>query len=416
MECRQCQHENPTGSRFCERCGKPLERSCPQCGRDVSADARFCNGCGHDLSAPVAPPERPPAPPTAPPAVREGERRQATVLFSDLSGYTAMNERLDPEEVEGLMRRLKDRAVEIVEGHGGIVSQFVGDEVLALFGIPIAHEDDPVRAVRAALALHEMARELSPEVELSLDRKLRLHSGINTGLIVTSLRDDRDGRVGVTGDTINVGARLKALADDDTILLGPETQKLVEDKFETDLLEPLALKGKAERVTAYRLLSERATPAKAHQPFIGRRAELRQFTGIIEECLESGRGQAVYVRGDAGIGKTSLVDEFQNLASARGFACHTGIVLDFGIAKGHDAIRTIVTSLLNIPPGASEDERREAGERAGADGFVEEAQAPFLNDLLDISQPRELHPIYDAMDNETRNRGKRETVCGLIRH
>ncbi|MEE8555930.1 MAG: adenylate/guanylate cyclase domain-containing protein, partial [bacterium] len=121
-----------------------------------------------------------------------------------------MSEKLDPEEVQGLMRRLKDRAVEIVESHGGIVSQFVGDEVLALFGIPTAHEDDPVRAVRAAQGLHELARELSPEVEEKIGRPLRMHTGINTGLIVTHLRDDREGLYGITGDAVNTGARLKA--------------------------------------------------------------------------------------------------------------------------------------------------------------------------------------------------------------
>ncbi|MCZ6645284.1 MAG: adenylate/guanylate cyclase domain-containing protein, partial [SAR324 cluster bacterium] len=109
------------------------------------------------------------------------------MLFSDLSGYTAMNEQLDPEEVEGVMSRIKVEAVRIVEAHGGIVNQFVGDEVLALFGIPTAHEDDPRRAVRAALELHELARTMSPEVEAKIGRPLRMHSGIHSGLIVTSL-------------------------------------------------------------------------------------------------------------------------------------------------------------------------------------------------------------------------------------
>ncbi|MCH8844485.1 MAG: zinc-ribbon domain-containing protein, partial [SAR324 cluster bacterium] len=145
MKCPKCQHENPEARKFCNKCGTPLVEKCPSCRAELDPGSEFCGECGHDLSKLVTPTSK------APPAtVPEGERRQATVLFSDLSGYTAMNERLDPEEVQGLMRRLKDRAVEIVESHGGIVSQFVGDEVLALFGIPTAHEDDPVRAVRAA--------------------------------------------------------------------------------------------------------------------------------------------------------------------------------------------------------------------------------------------------------------------------
>lgn len=421
MKCSKCHADNPPDSAFCVECGSNLAPQCPSCGQPLEARFKFCNKCGHDLSKPVAAPAPPPSPtPTAtssptPTPSPEGDRRQATVLFSDLSGYTAMNERLDPEEVAGIMARIKAEAVKIVEGHGGIVNQFVGDEVLALFGIPTAHTDDPVRAARAALALHERMRGMSPEVEPRLGRALRLHTGINTGLIVTSLRDDRDGRIGVTGDTINTGARLKSLAEDDTILLGPETRKLVADEFETAPLEPVALKGKAEPLTPYRLIGERATPATASQPFIGRRAELRQFIGIVEECLESGRGQAVYVRGDVGFGKSRLLDEYQAIASKQGFSCHKGLVLDFGAAKGHDAMRSVVGSLLNLPAGASEDVRREAVARALADERVDEPQVLYLNDLLDLPQPADLRPIYDAMDNEARNQGKRDTVCELLR-
>jgi len=117
----------------------------------------------------------------------EGERRQATILFSDLSGYTVMNEKLDPEEVQELMNRIKAKAIRIVEHHEGIVNQFVGDEILALFGIPNAHENDPIRAVSAALELHGTVHEMSMEVEPLIGRRLTLHSGINTGLIVCYL-------------------------------------------------------------------------------------------------------------------------------------------------------------------------------------------------------------------------------------
>jgi class 3 adenylate cyclase/tetratricopeptide (TPR) repeat protein len=409
---------------FCVECGSRFVLQCPRCGAPLEPRFKFCNKCGQDLSKPASAPEPPPLAPTtaaagrspASPQASEGDRRQATVLFSDLSGYTAMNERLDPEEVAEVMARVKAEAVRIVEAHGGIVSQFVGDEVLALFGIPTAHTDDPVRAARAARALHEMIRSISPEVEPRLGRSLRLHTGINTGLIVTSLRDDRDGRVGVTGDTINTGARLKALAEDDVILLGPETRKLLADDFETESLQPVALKGKAEQLTPYRLIAERANRGTASQPFVGRQAELRQFMGILEGCLESGRGQAVYVRGEVGVGKSRLVDEFRAIASKHGFACHKGLMLDFGAASGQDAIRSVVHGLLQLLPAAPEDVRREAVARALTDGSVDEPQVPFLNDLLDLPQPGELRPIYDAMDNETRNRCKRETVCRLLRY
>jgi class 3 adenylate cyclase/tetratricopeptide (TPR) repeat protein len=423
MKCVKCRTDSPPDSLFCVECGSSFALQCPRCGAPRERRFKFCNKCGQDLSKPASALESPSialataaagrsSPSSGP---NEGDRRQATVLFSDLSGYTAMNERLDPEEVAEIMARIKAEAVRIVEAHGGIVSQFVGDEVLALFGIPTAHTDDPVRAARAASALHEMVRSVSPEVEPRLGRSLRLHTAINTGLIVSTLRDDRDGRVGVTGDTINTGARLKALAEDDVILLGPETRKLLADDFEVQPLQPVALKGKAEQITPYRLIAERADRSAAWHPFVGRRAELRQFKGILEGCLESGRGQAVYVRGEVGVGKSRLLDEFRAMASSQGFACHKGLILDFGAAKGQDAIRSVVHGLVEVPAAASKDLRCEAVARALSEGSVDEPQVPFLNDLLDLPQTGALRSLYDAMDNETRNRGKRETVCRLLR-
>ena len=147
MECPKCQHENPADNKFCEECGNPFLLACPGCGSENRPDVKFCGKCGHNFTEPTAPSESPAQSKATESSAPTGERRQATVLFSDLSGYTAMNEKLDPEEVEGIMSRIKDEAVKIVESHGGIVSQFVGDEVLALFGIPTAHEDDPRRAV-----------------------------------------------------------------------------------------------------------------------------------------------------------------------------------------------------------------------------------------------------------------------------
>jgi class 3 adenylate cyclase len=185
-----------------------------------------------------------------------GERRQATVLFSDLSGYTAMNERLDPEEVRSIVGNIKGEAVRIVEEHGGIVNQFVGDEVMALFGVPQAHEDDPVRAVRAARDLHALVRSLAPKVESRSGMPLRLHSGISAGLIVTGTEDKRNGTFGVTGDAVNTGARLAAHAEADAVLVSEEIQRVIADYFETEPLTPVALKGKTGRITPYRVAEQ----------------------------------------------------------------------------------------------------------------------------------------------------------------
>ena len=203
---------------FCNKCGSQLEITCPKCSRVNPPDSNFCNSCGHDLSKRDVPQKAADSQSSAPAEpesaesrhIPEGERRQATVVFSDLSGYTSMNEDLDPEDVEAIMSRIKQEAVRIVERHEGIVNQFVGDEILALFGIPTAHEDDPVRAVKAAFEIHELVRKISPEVEERIGTKLRMHTGISTGLVVTHIRDIRDGSYGITGDTVNIGARLAA--------------------------------------------------------------------------------------------------------------------------------------------------------------------------------------------------------------
>ena len=251
-----------------------------------------------------------------------GARRHATVLFSDLSGYTAMNERLDPEAVEALMGRIKDAAVDIVERHGGIVNQFVGDEVLALFGIPMAHEDDPLRAVRVALELHAMVRQISPEVEPHIGRPLQLHTGIHTGLIVTNRRDDRDGLYGITGDTVNTGARLKARANADDILISAEAQRLIVPYFETQPLEAVVLKGKAAPVVPYRVVGEspihtrfEAAAQRGFTPYTGREPELKTLLDCFE-AAKCGQGQFVTVMGEAGVGKSRLVYEFQHRLNA----------------------------------------------------------------------------------------------------
>jgi class 3 adenylate cyclase/tetratricopeptide (TPR) repeat protein len=250
--------------------------------------------------------------------IPEGERRQATIVFSDLSGYTSMNERLDPEEVEAIMSRIKREAVRLVERHEGIVNQFVGDEVLALFGIPTAHEDDPVRAVKAARELHDLVRRISPEVEERIGTKLRMHSGISTGLVVTHLRDIRDGNYGITGDTVNIGARLASHSEADEILVSPETHGLIAPYFNTEAIEELTVKGKTRPTIPYRVTGEstvqtrfEASKQRGFTTFTGREQELSTLYSSLEKTL-AGNGQFVTVVGEAGVGKSRLIYEFRH--------------------------------------------------------------------------------------------------------
>jgi len=308
-----CTHDGtPSGVLVCAQCGTLLGKRCPQCQELLPQHAHFCLACGLELPRPEA---KPPSPLSIE-AECFGERRSATILFSDLTGYTAMNEHLDPEEVESVMRRIKEGAVEIVERHGGIVNQFVGDEVLALYGIAEAHEDDPLRAVRSAIELHALVREMSPQVERRIARPLRMHTGIHTGLIVTNLKDARDGRYGITGEAVISGVRLKVEAKPDEILVSGETQKLIAAFYDTEALPAFTPKGHTKATVPFRVLKQtpidsrfEASVIKGFSRYTGRREELHR----LEECLErtiAGEGALVTVIGDPGIGKTRLLHEF----------------------------------------------------------------------------------------------------------
>lgn len=252
--CPRCQHANAPAARFCAQCGAPLGLACRRCGTALAAGQRFCDACGSaaDASPAVVP-------------VDDAERRHATVVFSDLSGYTALSERLDPEDVERIVARIRREAVAVVEAHGGIVNQFVGDEVMALFGIPHAGRDDAVRAVRAALALHAAVRAVAHEAG---EGNLVLHSGIHTGLVVARASAQHDGRFNVTGDTVNTAARLLSLAGAGEVVVGADTWREVSDRFDGEALEPAAVKGKQLPLQPVRIVGERERPEAA--PLVGR--------------------------------------------------------------------------------------------------------------------------------------------------
>ena len=224
MPCARCDAENPAGARFCSACGAPLQAACPSCGAALQDGQRFCNGCGARARRRRAGGRRDP-----------GERRHATVMFSDLTGYTALNEATDPEEVEAIMGRIKDEATAVIERHGGTVNQFVGDEIMALFGVPLARRDDPRRAVAAALELHAAVDRLIADLGPAPGRPgLSMHTGINTGLVVARRSDARAGTYALTGDAVNTAARLRSLAGPGEVLVSADTWQQVADHFEAE--------------------------------------------------------------------------------------------------------------------------------------------------------------------------------------
>ncbi len=401
MPCARCDADNPPGARFCSSCGASLPVACANCGAALQGAQRFCNACGHDLGASAAPP------------IEEGERRHATVMFSDLSGYTAWNEAADPEDVEAIMGRIKAQAASVIERHGGTVNQFVGDEIMALFGVPLARRDDPRRAVAAALELHDAVGRLITGLGPEPVPGLSMHTGINTGLVVARRSDARAGDYALTGDAVNIAARLRSLAGPGEVLVSADTWQQVSDHFEAEAKAPVEVKGKERPLSPYRIRGARAAPASGGGSLVGRDEELRDFAALAAACAERKRSRVVVVRGDPGVGKSRLVAEFADKARTLGFSCHCAAVLDFGAQTGRDAVRSLARSLLGVANTAEEAERRAAIEGASAARPIAPDRQLFLYDLLDVTPPPELRALAAAMSTAAREQGSLHAVCDL---
>ena len=300
---------------------------CPTCGRENPDDARFCNACGTALAATPS---------------RE-VRKTVTVLFCDVSGSTALGERIDQESLRRVMARYFETAKPIVERHGGTVEKFIGDAVMAVFGVPAVHEDDALRAVRAAAELRDGLRELNDELEKSYGTRLELRMGVNTGEVVTGTEERL-----ATGDAVNVAARLEQAAQPGEVLLGEETHRLVRDAVEVETAPPLEAKGKAAPLPAYRLIGvEAEAPAVARRhraPLVGRVRQRKlledAFAGVVGE-----RACHLFtILGSAGVGKSRLVREF--LGSLDEALVARGRCLSYGEGISYWPVTEVVKQLL----------------------------------------------------------------------
>ena len=282
---------------------------CPECHRLNPEDAKFCNECACNLievsdTAEVLLPT-------------DGERKHATILFSDLSGYTAMAGKLDPEELKEIMSLIFGKIIKIIKSYDGFIEKFIGDAVMAVFGVPKAHEDDPVRAIRAAMEMHAAIEALNPQFELKIGQPLTLHTGINTGLIVTGEVDVTKGTHGLTGDAINLASRLEGVAKPGEIIVGSDTYSQTLNSFEFEKLEPTEVKGKRLPVNIYRVHSAKKVFYKTHRlqglqaSLTGRDKEMAILYSALKQ-LKKGEGSIIAISGDAGTGKSRLKKEFKD--------------------------------------------------------------------------------------------------------
>ena len=301
--------------------------------------------------------------------------------------------------MHALLERFFTCADRLVAEHGGRVDKHVGDCVMAVFGAPIAHGNDAERAVRAALAI----RDAMPTVAAEAGRPVTVHIGVAGGEVVASGTGSATHReYTITGDSVNLAARLTDAARPGEILVSDAVRRTLVERLDCEETGALAVKGFAEPVLAWRL---RECPRRRPRP-ADRSSAAKASWASSEASSTRLRDRARPGRARAGRGRDRQDPSDRGVpdtAEKAGFACHVGLVLDFGAGTGRDAIRTLVRGLLGVDDLAGGAEAT-AAPRALAGGLVAEADAVFLNDLLDLPQPVELRALYDAMDNAARNR------------
>src|SRR3954451_24366698 len=305
--CPNCAADNPERARFCMSCGAELSPQCPECGAENPTGAKFCMECGTGLSPTASTPA--PAAPESPPE----ERRQATVLFADLSGYTAAAERMDPEAVKTLVGRTLRVLGGEIERFGGSIDKFIGDNVMGVFGAPVAHEDDPERAVRAGLAMQEAMGDANRQSREKYGVGFSLRVGINSGEVMAGAVG---GRYTVMGDAVNVAARLQAAGRHQSVTVCESTYRASREAISYERLEPLTLKGKEEPVPAWEATGVIAEPQRStgrvQTPLIGREEEAGLLSSLVERVEREGRPHLVTVIGQAGVGKSRLLRELMS--------------------------------------------------------------------------------------------------------
>ena len=426
IRCGRCEHENREDARFCDACGASLEASCSGCGRLLRPGARFCDGCGAAVTAAAPaegdPPSRQPLSYT--PAhlaerilrqrsALEGERKIVTVLFADAVGFTSIGERVDPEDLHAWMERCVQALLAEVHHFEGVVNQFTGDGVMALFGAPLALEDAPRRAVMAGLAMQSAIQPLAREIHATRGIEFRMRIGIHTGPVVVG-RIGNDLRMDYTaiGDTTNLAARLQAAAAPGSVLVSEATHRLVEGLFEERSVGPLELKGKSQPVAAFEMLSERrgrrridVLADRGLTAFTGREHELAALTDAFESARR-GSGQVVFLAGDAGIGKSRLLYEFRSSLAGAPHVWIEGRCASYGSATAFLPIVDALRRWFGI-----DDRDDEAAAVAKVDAAVLALGAdlawalPFVRLLLSLPAGDEAAAALDAASRRSQTFG-----------
>ncbi|MFL5756006.1 MAG: AAA family ATPase [Chloroflexota bacterium] len=315
VRCAACGEENPARFRLCGACGTPLGAAAPppppppdtircwNCGEQNPSRFRLCGYCGSPLAGAPAP------------AVPHEVRKVVTLIFSDLKDSTSLTERIDAEAINEVKERYFGAMATEIARHGGKIEKYIGDAIMAVFGLPRAHEDDAIRAVRAAAGMQEALGRLNEDHRRVYGVEIANRTGVNTGEVVANVDPGADQRL-ATGDAVNVAARLEQAAPPNEVLLGETTYEIARGVVEVESVEPLQLKGKAERVPAYRLVRitgpSRVTGRAREARLIGREPELASLRAAFADAAGARACRLVTLVGDAGVGKSRLIAEFVN--------------------------------------------------------------------------------------------------------
>ncbi|MBO9539921.1 tetratricopeptide repeat protein [bacterium] len=355
MNCTHCEASVRPDAKFCTQCGKKLGIPCGACQALCRLDSKFCTQCGVQLSGAA----RPQA------TANAGDRRVVTVLFTDVSGFTAMSEKLDPQQVTEIVNQFFEVLTEPIYRFGGVVDKYIGDAIMALFGAPIAHEDDPERAVHAAYEMQEAAKAFAAKLEERTGITLRVRIGIHTGLVVAGAVGGEQKRdYTVMGETVNLAQNMEAAARPGKALVSHETYRLASSAFEFQAMPSVTVKGRSAPVEAYEVVAPRhkAESGRERGAFVGRRHEIEQLAQAWHDASE-GKAQLVVVNGEAGMGKSRLVSQFVQQRCTPAPTTIRARCQSYTSTASFGLVTNLIHYWLDAPPTTSTAElRRRLGE------------------------------------------------------
>jgi class 3 adenylate cyclase/tetratricopeptide (TPR) repeat protein len=429
MKCPRCQHENPSGVKFCGECGSRLETLCPSCRASNPPTNKFCNECGESLAQPASAPKFASLRSYTPKHLAEkiltsktaleGERKQVTVLFADMKGSMELLADRDPEDARKLLDPILEHMMEAVHRYEGTVNQVMGDGIMALFGAPLAHEDHAVRACYAALRMQESVKRYAEGVRRTVGIPIQIRVGLNSGeVVVRSIGSDLKMDYTAVGQTTHLAARMEQLATPGSILITANTLRLAEGYVEVKSLGPVNVKGLSEPVEVYEVAGAglvrsrmEAAAARGLSRFVGRDAEIRALQQALEKA-GAGHGQVVAIVGEPGVGKSRLFYEFTRSHRTQGWMILESSSASYGKATPYLPVIDLIKSYCQIEArdGGRKTREKLTGKLLTLDRVLEPSLPAFLA-LLDVPVD---DPQWHALDPAQRRQRTLEAIKRLV--